>query len=106
MRAYYCSDDSSDDSSMDSATRKKKADLKRAAASWVAPTSTGVTNSEAIVEYDDLKTGKIYTEMEVPCYIPGPLVRNVSVCVNRDTILQHGILIYIYMPPPSHKSAL
>ncbi|CAM9686326.1 unnamed protein product, partial [Hapterophycus canaliculatus] len=55
---------SDDDSSLDSAARKKKKDLKQAAADWVAPTLTGVNNSEAIVQYDDLKTGKIYTEME------------------------------------------
>ncbi|CAB1100732.1 unnamed protein product [Ectocarpus sp. CCAP 1310/34] len=55
---------SSDDSSLDSAARKKKNELKQAAANWVAPTSTGVNNSEAIVKYDDLKTGKIYSEME------------------------------------------
>ncbi|CAM9956840.1 unnamed protein product, partial [Ectocarpus fasciculatus] len=58
------SESSSDDSSLDSAARKKKNDLKQAAANWVAPTSTGVNNSEAIVQYDDLKTGKIYSEME------------------------------------------
>lgn len=62
------SESSSDDSSLDSAARKKKKDLKDAAANWVAPTSTGVTNSEAIVNYDDLKTGKIYSEMEVNPY--------------------------------------
>ncbi|CAM9329738.1 unnamed protein product [Pylaiella littoralis] len=56
---------SDDDSSLDSVARKKKQELKAAAANWVAPTSTGVTNSEAIVQYDDLKSGKIYTEMEV-----------------------------------------
>eukprot|EP00752_Nemacystus_decipiens_P004539 g4143.t1 len=55
---------SDDDSSLDSGARRKKEELKKAAASWVAPTSTGVNNSEAIVNYDDLKTGKIYTEME------------------------------------------
>ncbi|CAN0194942.1 unnamed protein product, partial [Scytosiphon promiscuus] len=55
---------SDDDSSLDSAARKKKRDLKQAASDWVAPTYTGVNNSEAIVQYDDLKTGKIYTEME------------------------------------------
>lgn len=56
---------SEDDSSLDSAALKKKRELKQAAANWVAPTVTGVNNSEAIVQYDDLKTGKIYTEMEV-----------------------------------------
>ncbi|CAM9854759.1 unnamed protein product [Ascophyllum nodosum] len=55
---------SSDDSSLDSAARRKKQELKKAASDWVAPTSTGVDNSEAIVQYDDLKTGKIYQEIE------------------------------------------
>lgn len=66
---FYCfecsASSSDDDSSLDSVARKKKQELKAAAANWVAPTSTGVTNSEAIVQYDDLKSGKIYTEMEV-----------------------------------------
>lgn len=59
------SESSSDDSSLDSAARAKKAALKAAASNWVAPTSTGVTNSEAIVQYDDIKSGRIYDEMEV-----------------------------------------
>lgn len=62
---FTSSESSSDDSSLDSAARRKKKELKDAAANWVAPTSTGVTNSEAIVQYEDLKTGKIYDEMEV-----------------------------------------
>lgn len=76
--AWPCtrSESSSDDSSLDSAARKKKNELKQAAANWVAPTSTGVNNSEAIVQYDDLKTGKIYSEMEVG-------VRRVGSCTKK-----------------------
>ncbi len=77
---FPSSESSSDDSSLDSAARRKKQELKAAAANWVAPTSTGVTNSEAIVQYDDLKTGKIYSEMEV-----------IPVCLSCIPDIQVGI---------------
>ncbi|CAM9659196.1 unnamed protein product, partial [Chrysoparadoxa australica] len=46
-----------DDSSEDSDESKEKID-------WVAPTASGVDNSEAISNYDDLKSGRIYEELE------------------------------------------
>lgn len=31
---------------------------------WIAPTASGIENSKAIANYDDLKTGKIYEELD------------------------------------------
>ncbi|KAG5179530.1 hypothetical protein JKP88DRAFT_280231 [Tribonema minus] len=39
-------------------------DSEGQAIDWIAPTTSGTTNSEAIAKYEDLKTGKIYTELE------------------------------------------
>lgn len=83
MDDFPSSESSSDDSSLDSAARRKKKELKDAAANWVAPTSTGVTNSEAIVQYDDLKTGKIYSEMEV---IPAIVVVFLSPMISKHEV--------------------